>query len=129
MASTHKDPGTLVGIDLTVEDARKLSSFYADVIGWIPQEEDMGGYRDFGMLAPSSGAWVAGICHSRGMNADLPPQWMIYVAVEDLEAALSRCTASGGRALTSIKGTKGEGRYCVISDPAGAVLALAEQPD
>src|SRR5438128_803527 len=41
----------------------------------------MGGYSDFTMSPPGGGAIVAGVCHARGHNADLPPQWLIYVTV------------------------------------------------
>ena len=79
------------------------------------------------MKSPATGDVVAGICHARGFNADLPPQWLVYVAVDDLDASLRRCTEHGGALLTAVKGGEGSPRYCVIRDPAGAVLALMEQ--
>jgi hypothetical protein len=45
----------------------------------------MGGYDVFHMGIPLSWNSVAGICHSRGENADLPPVWLIYIAVENVE--------------------------------------------
>jgi predicted enzyme related to lactoylglutathione lyase len=82
--------GTLAGFDLTVPDAAPLRDFYASVVGWAPMEVDMGSYADFVMTAPATGAWVAGLCHARGGNADLPPQWLAYVLVDDLEASRAR---------------------------------------
>jgi hypothetical protein len=58
------------------------------------------------------------------MNADIPPQWMIYITVDDLDASLARCAELGGVALTAVKDMGG--RMCVIRDPAGAVAALYE---
>jgi hypothetical protein len=52
--------------------------FALKVVGWESRLEDMAGYRDFHMLAPTTGARVAGICHARGSNADLPPQWEVH---------------------------------------------------
>ncbi len=119
--------GTLAGRDLTIADAAPIRDFYAAVVGWTPMELDMGGYADFVMTAPASGQWVAGVCHARGANADLPPQWFVYVLVDDLEASRERCVAGGGTLLTGIKGS-GEGpRFSVIQDPAGAVLALMQR--
>jgi predicted enzyme related to lactoylglutathione lyase len=120
--------GTIAGFDLTVPDAGALRDFYASVVGWTPIEVAMGDYADYAMTTPG-GEWVAGVCHQRGANADLPPQWLVYVAVDDLESRLERVRALGGTQLTPIKGSGGKGpRYAVIRDPAGAVLALLEPP-
>ncbi len=78
------------------------------------------------MKAPGSGKCMAGICHARGVNADLPPQWMIYIDVEDIDESIRKCTSLGGKIVTGPKNFAGQGRYCVIQDPAGAVAALFE---
>lgn len=64
---------------------------------------------------------VAGICHARGSNADLPPQWLLYFVVEDLDAAVAACTERGGEVVVAPRGLAG-GRFGVIRDPAGAEL-------
>ena len=66
---------------------------------------------------------MAGICHARGGNAALPPQWILYFVVENLERSVAACTAAGGQVVAPPR-SAGAGRYCVISDPAGAVCAL-----
>ena len=71
---------------------------------------------------------LPGVCHARGGNAVLPPQWLIYITVADLDRSMAECERLGGRALTSIR-SYGGGRYCVIEDPAGAVCALYQSPD
>ena len=126
-AAEKQATGTIVGFDLTVADADPIRDFYAAVVGWRPEPFDMGGYADYFMKSPTTGDVVAGVCHARGANADLPPQWLVYVAVDDLDASLRRCTETGGALLTGVKGGGGGPRYCVIRDPAGAVLALMEQ--
>ena len=122
----RKAAGAISGFDLTVPDAPAIRDFYASVIGWRPEAVGMGDYDDYAMVAPTSGEWVAGVCHARGVNADLPPQWLVYIAVDDLEASMQRCIAEGGALLTDIKGDA-EARYCVIRDPAGAVLAIMQR--
>jgi predicted enzyme related to lactoylglutathione lyase len=123
-----EESATLVGkigwIDLTVENAEEVRDFYSEVAGWTPAPVEMEGYQDFTMCTPEDGAPVGGVCHARGPNADLPPQWIIYINVEDLERSMSRCKALGGRILQDPR-TMGEyGVWCVIQDPAGAVAAL-----
>jgi predicted enzyme related to lactoylglutathione lyase len=117
--------GTIAWRDLTVPDAAVVRDFYSAVVGWQAEPLSMGEYDDFVMKSPANGEAIAGICYARGGNADLPPQWLSYVIVENLDASLQRCTENGGTVLTHVKG-EGGGRYCVIRDPAGAVLALME---
>jgi predicted enzyme related to lactoylglutathione lyase len=114
-----------VHLDLTVPNADEVRDFYAAVIGWRPEPLDMGGYADYMMIA-LNGEWGAGICHAHGVNADLPPQWMVYIAVDDLDQSLKTCVEQGGKLVTGIRDAGGS-RYCVIQDPAGAVMALMEQ--
>ncbi|MFB3907645.1 MAG: VOC family protein [Candidatus Eisenbacteria bacterium] len=117
--------GSIAWCDLTVGDADTIRDFYAAVVGWKSKPHDMGGYADYEMQRPGAGdSSVAGICWARGVNADIPPQWMIYVVVADVEAAVRTCKERGGHAVTPIKGDETSGRACVIQDPAGAVLTL-----
>ena len=94
------DPSIACGhigwIDLTVPDADRLRDFYSEVVGWRPDPVDMGGYSDYQMLRPSTGEPVAGVCHAHGVNADLPPVWLIYIVVPNLTDTLARCTSHGG---------------------------------
>ena len=117
-------PGTIAWADLTVPDAESVRDFYASVTGWVPQPLAMkGGYDDYVMSAPGSTQAVAGICHARGPNADLPAQWILYIIVPDLDASLDACRAGGGEVIAGPK-AMGAARYAVIRDPAGAVAAL-----
>lgn len=110
--------GTFVHLDLTVPDAPGLRDFYADVVGWKP--EPLG---DDWMMMARDGTAAAGVCHARSENADLPPHWLAYIAVDDLDASLAAAKARGGEVVAGPKG-EGPGSYAVIRDPAGAVLAL-----
>lgn len=118
-------PGSVGWVDLTVPDAQSLRDFYAKVVGWEPQALDMGGYADYCMNAPN-GETVAGVCHSRGVNAGVPPVWMVYITVADLDVAVAAVQSLGGKLLGQIKGVKGKSRTCIIQDPAGAVCTLYE---
>lgn len=115
--------GRITWVDLTVPRAQELRDFYAAVVGWSASEVVMGEYSDYGMHPSAQGDMVAGICHARGENADLPPQWLIYITVADLDRSVGECIERGGSALVGPR-PLGEGRFCVIQDPAGAVCAL-----
>jgi predicted enzyme related to lactoylglutathione lyase len=122
--SDKPTPGTLAWADLTVPDAEKIRDFYAGVVGWAPRAVDMGEYDDFNMVPPATGEPVAGVCHARGGNADVPPVWMVYFVVEDLEVSLKSVTDGGGEVLVGPKSMGPGSGYAVIKDPAGAVCAL-----
>lgn len=115
-------PGSIGWHDLTVPDAESVRDFYRSVVGWQPSPVEMGGYSDFSML-DSAGNGVSGICHARGINADLPAQWLIYIIVEDLDASVTACQESGGKVLHGPRESHGA-KLAVIEDPAGAVCAL-----
>ena len=118
--------GAITWTDLTVENAEQIKDFYSAVVGWTPTGLDMGGYDDFVMNDPVTGNPISGVCHARGGNAGLPPVWLIYVNVEDIDQSIARCVEMGGQALGVVRTMEGQGRYCVIRDPAGAALALFE---
>lgn len=123
---TKKIIGSVIWNDLTVENAEEVSKFYSEVVGWESEPVNMGNYNDFNMNRPQDGVTGAGICHAKGSNANLPAQWLIYIAVENIDKSVERCLALGGKVIASVKLMKGYGRYCVIQDPAGAVAALFE---
>ncbi|HYW52268.1 MAG TPA: VOC family protein, partial [Gemmatimonadaceae bacterium] len=115
--------GTIGWVDLTVPDAVAVRDFYAQVTGWSPTALSMGEYEDFVMSTPD-GTGVGGICHARGRNAGIPPVWLVYITVADLDASLAACRAGGGTVLAEPRGAGGAARFAVIQDPAGATVAL-----
>lgn len=119
-----KPMGLIAWTDLTVENAEQIRDFYSKVVGWQATPHDMGDYADYDMTAPGSDKPTTGICHARGMNAKIPPQWMIYITVADLDQAVARCQALGGYIVDGPKSHGGTQRSCVIQDPAGAVATL-----
>lgn len=121
--SDMPQPGLVGWVDLTVDNAPDVRDFYRAVIGWeyrdVPMEE---GYADYSMTT-MEGQDVTGICHARGHNEGLPPVWLVYFTVADLDLAISEAEARGG-ALLRAPFDMDAGRYAVIRDPAGAVCAL-----
>lgn len=119
----QSEVGSIGWIDMTVANAAEARDFYAAVVGLVPQDVSMGDYADYNMNKPASGEPVAGICHARGGNADLPPGWMIYFTVADVDASAKTCVDKGGRIVVEPRGLAG-GRFCVIEDINGATVAL-----
>ena len=124
---TQEKPPSNIGriewLDLTVGDASRVRDFYCKVIGWKSSDVDMGSYSDFNINLPDSGDTVAGVCHARGSNASLPAQWLVYVRVADVKESAAECEKRGGKVLDGPR-RMGGSKFCVIQDPAGAVMAL-----
>ncbi|MGO9922201.1 MAG: VOC family protein [Isosphaeraceae bacterium] len=123
---TKPQAGSIAWVDLTVPDAGESKQFYCHVVGWSASEVDMGGYSDYCMNVSEGGKTVAGVCHARGVNAELPPLWLVYFTVADLDQSMKSAVALGGRILTGPKGMGNHVRSCVIADPSGATVALFE---
>ncbi|MCB9451259.1 MAG: VOC family protein [Anaerolineaceae bacterium] len=115
--------GRIMWTDLTVPNADAIRDFYQAVVGWeasgVPIDAE---YEDYNMLPPG-GEPAAGICHARGVNANIPPQWLIYITVADIDQSIAACTRLGGKVIVPLR-EQGGSRFCVIQDPAGAVAAL-----
>jgi len=109
--------------DLTVDNAEQVKDFYAKVVGWEAEAVSMGDYDDFNMNMPEGGETIAGVCHARGSNAKIPPQWMMYVEVADAESSANRVSELGGEIIVGPR-VMGDKSYYVIRDPVGAVVTI-----
>jgi len=117
--------GSLVGFDLTVENAEEIRDFYSAVVGWKTSPVDMGGYSDYMMLQPADDKPAAGVVWARGINSDQPQaQWISYVQVASLSESVNKAVELGGSIVIDRRGPGNEWPFVVIKDPAGAMLAL-----
>lgn len=126
MTDYKPERGTIAWTDLTVPDADKVKEFYSKVVGWTTSPVSMGDYSDFNMKLPDTGKTVSGVCHARGVNAELPPVWLIYIIVADLDKSLQQVRQLGGELYGNLRDMGDQGRFAVIRDPAGAFCALFE---
>jgi predicted enzyme related to lactoylglutathione lyase len=115
--------GTIGWRDLTVPNAAEVKDFYCRVVGWDAEDHSMGDYNDFNIKSQDTGEVVAGICHARGTNAKIPPAWMIYIIVENVDRSAELCKELGGEVIDGPRDMGGS-RFCIIKDPAGAVAGL-----
>lgn len=121
--------GRIAWLDLTVPDASATRDFYREVVGWSSEDvairDGDDRYADYNLLG-HEGRPVAGICHARGVNAGLPPVWMLYLPVGDLSESLRRVEEEGGQIVKSARSSDGETLYAAVQDPVGLVFALIE---
>lgn len=118
--------GSIGWVDLTVENATELKDFYAQIIGFESQGVSMGDYEDYTMSSPTDGQAKVGICHARGNNAHIPPVWMVYFYVKNIDESLTKLHRLGGQTIGDVQ-SMGKDRYVFIKDPQGIACALYQK--
>lgn len=120
--------GQFVWFDLNTTDVQGAISFYSQVVGWTVEVWDGAGFP-YPMLKPANGAPIGGVNEldkgARAMGA--PSHWLGHLTVDNVEAAVAKITAAGGRALTPVSEVPTVGRMATVQDPWGAVFS-AFQP-
>lgn len=114
--------------DLTVPNASEIVNFYKDILGYNVDKVSMGDYDDY-CLIDSSNVPVAGVCHGKGVNKDIPPFWIIYFKIDDLDKSLNSLLEKGGTKITEPKNMGDDIKYCIVKDPNGTPFALFEKKE
>ena len=116
------EPGALAWNELATRDTGAASAFYGAVFGWTA-EASPAGPVDYT-------TWMLGGAPVGGMMAmdenyppGVPPNWLVYVGVEDCAAACGLATEPGGAGQMGPM-TIAAGTFAVLSDPFGAVFAV-----
>ncbi len=122
---TAIDPAATGGFgwtELQTRDAARARAFYGDLFGW-QAKADTGAvpYTEYSLPGQPP---FAGMIEMDDRWHGAPPAWLGYVMVEDCDATFERATAHGARPIVPPAEIDGVGRFAVITDPQGAVLAL-----
>ena len=95
----HK-PGTFCWFELATTDQRAASKFYQTLFGWEASESPIGPdevYTIFKMHGRDVGA--AYTMRAEQQSQGVPPNWGIYVAVENADAMAERAKTLGATIL------------------------------
>ena len=118
------DHGTFYWNELVTTDPGQCSAFYGTVLGWTGREMDMGEGGTY-TIFQSNGTDIGGMFKMGGPQFEgVPPHWMGYVAVDDIDAAVAKVEGAGGAVKAPPFDVPGIGRIAVITDPAGAAVSL-----
>jgi predicted enzyme related to lactoylglutathione lyase len=112
-------PGALVWNELASPDLDASSAFYGGLFGWTVAP--FGGGSEPYLSIKNGDANAGGM---RPLSPPgMPPHWLVYFGVEDLDAALAKVEELGG---TKHAGPIdiGIAKIAVVADPQGAVFAL-----
>jgi uncharacterized protein len=116
-----------VWYDVMTTDTGAAEKFYETAIGWKAKDSGMnsadgGGYTLFlagdtmvgGLMAIPKDARAAGV----------PPMWMGYLGVPDVDDYAKRVKAAGGKIMREPADIPNVGRFAVAADPDGAGFIL-----
>lgn len=112
--------GRFLWHELMTGDTQGAADFYARVAGWAPQPSGM---PDYTLLA-NDGIPAAGLMSLAHVGPDSPPHWLVYIGVDDVDAAAAAAERLGGRVLKSPTDIANVGRFAVLADPQGAAFAV-----
>ena len=110
--------------ELMTTDAPAALKFYTEVFGWQPSETmDMGPMGKYHMFNRPHGM-IGGMMNKPPEMATVPPHWMIYFRVPDINAAVDRIKANGGQILNGPMEVPGGDWVVNAMDPQGAAFSL-----
>ena len=118
------EPGALTWTELTTNDTKKAEQFYTNLFGWKSKAgNDVGmEYTEFYVgSTPGAGMMDA---KNLGPNANVPPNWMPYFQVSDVDATARKASELGGKLFVPPSDIPKVGRFAVVQDPQGAVFAI-----
>ncbi|NEQ42767.1 MAG: VOC family protein [Leptolyngbya sp. SIOISBB] len=127
-ADLVNEPNTFCWNELQTKDLAAATDFYTKLFGWTTHSSKnaLGGdYTEF-QRAGNSGAGMIEIQPDWG---EVPPNWVVYFAVEDCDATLKKAQNLGGRAdMTPIE-IPDVGRFVILQDPQGGYFTIIEMSE
>src|SRR4051794_33791438 len=115
------EPGTFSWVELVTSDQDAAKAFYADVLGWEYDDNDMGEGMTYSM-AQRDGQYVGAVFASN----DQPPHWNSYITVESVDDTADKVKEAGGRLVSDPFDVMDAGRMVAVQDPSGGMVCLWE---
>jgi predicted enzyme related to lactoylglutathione lyase len=107
-----------IHVELQTQDLTKAKAFYAALFDW--RVEAIPG-MNYAMIEVGEGTG-GGMMQAK--SPDAPSQWIPFIAVDDVHAAVERVRALGGSILKGPADVPGYGWYSIITDPTGATFGI-----
>ncbi len=113
--------GMFVWRELSTSDVPEALRFYTGLLGWQSKKVEMpnGAYH---LL--SSGEKEIGGLMALEKGVDMPPYWMSYVSVPNVDAAVSSSKKLGGEPVWGPITVPDIGRMATVVDPRGAAFSM-----
>lgn len=120
--------GTPIWYELATVDADAAARFYGAVMGWRVGGPAMPGmdYRiiEAGDGAPGTQAGGMMALTPEMRSGGMTPGWIVYIGVDDVDAAAADVVEGGGTILQPPWDIDGVGRMALVADPQGVAFYL-----
>lgn len=123
MTNSTVQTGRFVWHDLMTSAPEDSVQFYTRVFGWDVDHGTRGAWRGLRLMA--RGKQICGVVGAEE-HVSAPNSWLPYATVGDLAACVERTLELHGRSPLRNAEVAGSGRFAVIEDPTGAMLAVCE---
>lgn len=123
--SHHNSPefGKFCWNELLTNAPQKAKEFYSQLFGWQTHDMDMG--ECVYTIFKSADKDIGGMMQiPKGKEKDIPPHWMSYIQVEDLDGSVKQAEKLGASITVAAMDVGDFGRFAVLKDPTGAHIAL-----
>ncbi len=124
MTDATKTPpatGTFCWNECLTTDVEAAKTFYTGLMGWTTREMDMGPAGTYTLFV-NNGQEVAGMMKTP--QEGMPSTWLSYLAVDDVDASTTKAEQLGAKVCMQPTDIPNVGRFSVLTDPAGAAIAL-----
>ncbi len=121
MANNSSTNGKICYVEMPATDIKQSSNFYKNVFGWNVRQRGDGATAFDDTTGQVSGAWVTG----RKPHTEIG--LLIYIMVDDINAAIDAVVANGGRIVQPL-GADAPEKTARFSDPAGNIIGLYQEP-
>jgi predicted enzyme related to lactoylglutathione lyase len=114
--------GTLCWADLNTPDTDGAKKFYEGLFGWTMTlgQNDSNGY----LHIKNGEEFIGGAPPAAQRDPKIPPHWMVYFYVNDVDASAAKAKQLGGGIYMEPMTMENVGRMAVVADPQGAVFAI-----
>ncbi len=119
MYSGTPRPGTFTWDELHTTDQDAAAKFYGKVFGWtgVAGDDPMKYWH-----WKNAGKDIGGMM--KLMMPNVPPNWLSYIAVTDVEGSTKRAKELGGKVHMDTMDIAKVGKFSVVADPSGGSFAL-----
>ena len=115
--------GEICWNELSTTHPETCKSFYTELFGWNYSETDST-EMEYTEIKLGDGKQFGGMYKTPPEMEGVPPHWMAYVSVDDIDASLQKATELGGTIVVPATDIPNTGRFGVITDPTGAAIAM-----
>jgi predicted enzyme related to lactoylglutathione lyase len=110
---------TFCHFELSTSDIGKAKKFYSQLFDWKLEDMPMGNDMTYTVIKPAEGP-------GGGMMqmAEVPPQWLTYVKVDDIKTATTKAKSLGATIIKEAVEVPNMGWFTIMTDPTGAAIAM-----